>query len=97
MSDTDPYADPAAPSVYYPEAKVLKASEEDAAEAAAEAAETPAENPAEPEVEDAVPEGTAAEVTTWVGDDAERAARALAAEEAGQKRKTLIKTLKAVL
>lgn len=96
MSDTDPYADPAAPSVYNPPAKVLKASEEDAVEAAEDVA-TPVEDPAAPEVEEAVPEGTAAEVVAWVGDDAERAARALEAEEAGQKRKTLIKTLKAVL
>jgi hypothetical protein len=35
---------------------------------------------------DAVPTGTAAEVLAWVGEDKDRATRALQAEQAGQKR-----------
>lgn len=95
MSETDPYADPAAPDVYYPEAEVLKASQEEAAVAATK--ETTTENPAEPDVEGTVPEGTIAEITEWVGEDTARAARALEAEETGQQRKSLIKTLKSLL
>jgi hypothetical protein len=89
LSDTDPYADPAAPNVYYPPVEVLKE-----AEAAVETA--PVEDAAVPETEEAVPEGTISEIVEWVGTDAERAARALAAEEAGLKRKSLIKTLKTI-
>lgn len=50
--------------------------------------ETPAPDP------DKVPDGTADEVLTWVGDNKERAESALTAEQAGQKRKTLIDQLK---
>ena len=39
---------------------------------------------------DEVPEGTIAEVKAWVGDDTDRAARALEAEQNGQRRTTLI-------
>lgn len=41
-----------------------------------------------------VPVGSVAEVLEWVGDDKERAQRALETEEAGHKRKTLVKQLK---
>lgn len=88
MSDTDPYAAPdaAAPKVYYPPAEKL--------EAAAEVAEAPVtEDPAKPDTQEAVPVGTIAEVLAWVDGDRDRAARALAAEEAGQNRKSLIKSL----
>jgi hypothetical protein len=45
-------------------------------------------------VEDTVPEGPAAEVLEWVGDDKDRAKAALEAEEAGQQRVGLTKKLK---
>jgi hypothetical protein len=90
LSDTDPYADPAAPNVYYPPVAVLK-------EAEAEVVTAPVEDAAAPETEEAVPAGTISEIVEWVGTDPERAARALAAEEAGLKRKSLIKTLTAVV
>lgn len=61
-----------------------------AAEPVAESAPAP-EGP-EPNP-DAVPDGTADEVRTWVGDDPGRAALALAAEQAGKKRSTLIDQL----
>lgn len=41
-----------------------------------------------------VPVGSVAEVLEWVGEDEERAQRALKTEEAGHKRKTLLKQLK---
>jgi hypothetical protein len=41
-----------------------------------------------------VPEGPAAEVLEWVGDDKDRAKEALEAEESGQKRVGLTKKLK---
>ena len=43
-----------------------------------------------------VPEGTAAEVLAWVGDDPARAQAALEAEEAGQQRSTLISKLETI-
>lgn len=46
---------------------------------------------------DEVPDGTNAAVLAWVGDDLERAARALAAEVDGKQRKRLIASLEAVL
>lgn len=44
-----------------------------------------------------VPEGPAARVLEWVGDDRERASAALEAEKAGAGRKTLIGKLQAIL
>lgn len=41
-----------------------------------------------------VPDGPAAEVLAWVGEDKDRAAEALEAEEAGQQRVGLTKKLK---
>lgn len=57
---------------------------------------------AEPEIVkaasvEAVPEGSAAKVLEWVGDSRERASAALAAEEAGQGRKTLVAKLQGLL
>lgn len=43
-----------------------------------------------------VPQGTAAEVLAWVGDDPERAGEALSAEYAGQYRSTLIAKLETI-
>jgi hypothetical protein len=40
-----------------------------------------------------VPEGTRTQVLKWVGDDPERARRALQAEREGQQRSTLIAEL----
>ena len=85
MSDHDPYA----PVVQ--EAKVF--------DKPAEPAPAPVET--EPEVEEAythdVPDGSAKEVLGWVGDDKDRAAAALAVEEEGQKRSTLITKLTAII
>ena len=44
--------------------------------------------------ENTVPDGPAAEVLEWVGDDKDRAKAALEAEEAGQQRVGLTKKLK---
>ena len=89
MSDTDPYADPAAPNVYYPPVAVPTE-----AEVTVPAAPEPApEEPTVPAAEDVVPTGTIAEVLAWVGTDHDRAVHALTAEEAGQARKSLIKIL----
>lgn len=56
-----------------------------------EDAETPEDAAVETGAADEVPDGTAEEVLAWVGDDAARAAAAIAAEEARDKpRKTLL-------
>lgn len=44
-----------------------------------------------------VPDGTIKEVLDWVGEDADRAVEALTAEEAGERRKTLIKALEEII
>ena len=52
------------------------------------------EDPAEPEVEELADDATAAEVLEWVGDNPDRAAEALEAEQAKDKpRSTLVKQL----
>lgn len=48
-------------------------------------------------VSDEVPEGTIKEVLDWVGEDADKAVEALTAEEAGERRKTLIKSLEEII
>ena len=63
-------------------------------EAPAEA-ETDTEAVATEELE--VPTGSVSAILKWVGDDEERAAAALKAEEAGQDRSSLVTKLKAVL
>lgn len=69
-----------------------------APEGALTAEEAP--EPQEPEetVEEpqGVPEGPAAEVLEWVGDDKDRAKEALESEEAGQQRVGLTKKLKEI-
>lgn len=76
---TNPYA----PATRGPRAAV-KASEEPKAP-------EPVEEPKSPED---VPDGPAAEILAWVGEDSARAQRALDAEEAGQQRVGLTKKLK---
>lgn len=44
-----------------------------------------------------VPDGTIKEVLDWVGEDVDRAVEALTAEEAGERRKTLIKSLEEII
>lgn len=73
---------------YAPHTKAAKAAQK-AQEPAEE--QTPAVEEVDPE---AVPEGPAAEVLKWVGDDSERAKKAYDAEEAGQQRVGLSKKLK---
>jgi hypothetical protein len=58
-----------------------------------EPGEQPSEQPSEG---DDVPSGTIDEVLGWVGDDHDRAQRALDAERAGQNRSTLITQLEAI-
>ena len=97
MSDTDPYADPAAPNVYYPPV-VVPTEVEVIVPAAPEPAPEEPTVPVveEPVVEGAVPTGTIAEILAWVGVDHDRAVRALAVEAVGHKRKSLIKALTAL-
>lgn len=60
--------------------------------------ETAVETPeTEETVSDEVPEGTIKEVLDWVGEDADKAVEALTAEEAGERRKTLIKSLEEII
>jgi hypothetical protein len=86
MSDTDPYAGPTVEVARKP--LTLEKT----------VAETPVVAE-EPVVETAleVPEGSAATVLAWVGDDKERAQAALDAEAEGQKRTTLTHKLKAIV
>lgn len=60
--------------------------------------ETAVETPETVEtVSDEAPEGTIKEVLDWVGEDADKAVEALTAEEAGERRKTLIKALEEII
>lgn len=73
-----------------------KPAKKAAKKAPAKKAEAPA--PAPEPAADAVPEGSVDEVTAWVGQDKERAARALEAEKAKDKpRKTAVAELEAIL
>lgn len=91
MSDTDPYMAPDYPSVQ--EAR-FEVSEKDTANPVAEIKKA-AEASQTDEI--TVPEGSAAKVLEWVGDDRTRAQAALAAEKRGDKRTTLTKKLKDIL
>lgn len=84
MSESNPYA---APSVYesIPEHTEVRDTTEEAQ--STEVVETTSE----------VPVGSIKEVLAWVGEDAERAQKALEAEEAGSERKTLVGSLKEIL
>lgn len=73
---------------YAPHTKASKAPQK-AQESVEES--TPVVAEVDPE---AVPEGPAAEVLKWVGNDSERAQKAYEAEEAGQQRVGLSKKLK---
>jgi hypothetical protein len=93
LSDTDPYA---GPNVYYPPAEVTVEEPVETADDSEKAVEelTAIETaPPVSDTEDEVPTGTIAEILAWVGTDRDRAARALAAEQAGQNRKSLLKNL----
>jgi hypothetical protein len=83
MSDTDPYA---APNV-----EEAKTSVPEAVEAPVEAQEAPVTE------EQTVPEGSVKEVLGWVAEDPTKAKAALDAETSGEKRKTLVKELNAIL
>ena len=74
--------------------KLLDDSTEPAVEVAAEPVDLP-EEPQEPVLE--VPEGSVASVLKWVGNDLQKAAAALSAEESGQGRKTLIGKLQELI
>jgi hypothetical protein len=79
---------PTSHNPYAPHSKAPEAAVE--VEKEAEAPES-VEESTEPQ---GVPEGSAAEVLEWVGDDKDRAKEALEAEEAGQQRVGLSKKLK---
>lgn len=83
MSAHDPYAPPEPkPSV----------------EEAAASVEAPVEAPKAPQTEElTVPEGSIKDVLNWVSDDPAKAQTALDAENAGEKRKTLLKELNAII
>lgn len=51
----------------------------------------------EPPPTDEVPDGTVTELVDWIGDNAERAAEALAAEKAGQKRKGVLDVAQTII
>jgi hypothetical protein len=86
MSVSDPYAAPDAPNVE--EARIPAPAP---VEAPVEAVEAPVTE------EQVVPEGSIKEVLGWVSEDPTKARAALDAENSGDKRKTLIKELKAIL
>lgn len=92
MSETDPYA---APDVEEANPEAVKANEEAAKNE--EATPVVATAPEQAPVEDSVPEGPIHTVLDWVGDDKSRAQAALSAEEAGQKRTTLVAKLNAII
>lgn len=88
MSDTDPYY--AGPVIVEADPTVNNEPTP-----VAEEAEAPA--PAVENQKLEVPEGTAATVLEWVDGDKDAAQAALEAEQAGQKRTTLINKLKAII
>lgn len=60
--------------------------------------ETVVETPKAEEIDsNEVPEGTIKEVLDWVGEDVDRAVEALSAEESGERRKTLVKSLEEII
>ena len=91
MSTTDPYA---GPDVCAPNPEALAVNEAFAHHTEPAVVAAPV---AETSVIETVREGSIADVLDWVGEDKDRAARALEAEEAGEKRKTLIGKLKHVI
>ena len=82
-----PHSKVSEPSVTVEESDYDKGLKEDDT-ASVRASEAPASS------DNSVPEGPAAEVLEWVGDDKDRAKAALEAEEAGQQRVGLTKKLK---
>ncbi|QFG12214.1 Hypothetical Protein OBI_RACECAR_86 [Arthrobacter phage Racecar] len=88
MSDTDPYY--AGPNIIEADSTVVN-------EPAPAAKEAEAPAPAVENQKLEVPEGTAATVLEWVDGDPVAAQAALDAEQAGQKRTTLINKLKAII
>lgn len=87
MSDYDPFAPNSGPNVE--EAKIA---------APVETVVAPVEAPEAPVTEEqTVPEGSIKDVLSWVGEDLTKAKAALDAETSGEKRKTLIKELNAIL
>lgn len=87
MSETDPYAAPDAPNV-----------EEARIPVPVETTAPPVEAPEAPVTEEqTVPEGSIKDVLGWVAEDPTKARAALDAENSGEKRKTLVKELTAIL
>ena len=87
MSDIDPFAPPSGPNVEVAKTDVPA----EVVEAPVEAVEAPVTE------EQSVPEGSIKEVLGWVAEDPTKARAALDAENSGEKRKTLVKELKAIL
>lgn len=91
MSDTDPYMAPDYPSIQEARFEVSEKNTVNPVAETKKAAEAPQTD------EMTVPEGSAAKVLEWVGDDRTRAQAALDAEKRGDKRTTLTKKLKDIL
>lgn len=88
MSVTDPYAAPEESAPTVEEAKAFTPTEPEA----------PVEAPEAPVTEEpTVPEGSVKDVLGWVAEDPAKAQLALDAENSGEKRKTLVKELNAIL
>lgn len=95
MSDIDPFAPVSGPNVEVAKTdvpvEVVEAPVEEAPVAPVVAPEAPVTE------EQTVPEGSIKDVLGWVGEDPTKAKAALDAETSGEKRKTLVKELNAIL
>lgn len=87
MSAHDPFAPHSGPNVEVAKTDVAV----EVVEAPVEAVEAPVTE------EQTVPEGSIKDVLGWVAEDPTKAKAALDAENAGEKRKTLVKELNAIL
>lgn len=87
MSAHDPFAPLSGPNVEVAKSDVPV----EAVEAPVEAVEAPVTE------EQTVPEGSIKDVLGWVAEDPTKAKAALDAENSGEKRKTLVKELNAIL
>lgn len=96
MSVSDPYfAGPAVEEAKTPEKPVEAPKEAETTENLKTESESVTEAPKDSTGD--VPEGSIKDVIKWVGDDVDRAKKALAVEKKGDKRSTLIAKLEGVI
>lgn len=96
MSVSDPYfAGPSVEEAKTPEKPVEAPKEAETTENPKTNSESVTEAPKDSTGD--VPEGSIKDVLKWVGDDVDRAKKALAAEKKGDKRSTLITKLEGVI